>query len=588
MTSPLSQRPLQMTSRSQALPLLLLVSGVATVALTIIQPLHEKIAIMGSAFGLLSILVGVHLLNERPSSSALTLSMPWLRYLPLVMGISVDLLAGLVPPAISAFALAVALTLFFPLSKASNVSKAYIVFLTVFLAGSIAYNVFNYYALVRGADPMGYLSVASAIAQRGHYSGVIQPTDAYYFPFPVMSIATSILSSVTGFTLPLSLLIFPGSMILLQPLLVFVLSRLVFDNAEAAALSAFIVVTESAVTQWITSPIAQSTAISMLLVVLIALFGRFRSRSRTVVALITFLILVALHGAVGLVSIVLVSYLMVFERSSYRGILRPMLAIFIGYLMVSAVVDVMFSRMKWNLERFLEFIFMPASRVGSEVYGTGSIGLIFVWWGLPVSLAVFSVLVQRRKQASPWVYAGLGFLGLSFAANIVAPTLDIDRYGGLAAWLILAVAGGKAVRALTRTSRQMLMFIPILLLVSSSAVIDPSLSPQYGYQGYQDVLPTTNADRVALDWVNHYVIKNIFGDPNSAFYLIFSRYQSGVLSDLSVQVLSSDITNPWPNHVLFVRGSILASALANQHGNPILNVLCNNGFDVLEANPAWM
>jgi len=324
------------------------------------------------------------------------------------------------------------------------------------------------------------------------------------------------------------------------------------------------------------------------LIVLIALFGRSRSRGRTAVALVAFLILVALHGAVGLVSIVMISYLIVFERSSHRGIIRPMIAIFVGYLMVSAAVDVMISRISWNVEHVLEFIFTPAIKAGSEIYGTGGGGLIFVWWGLPVSLALFSFLTQRRKQTGSWLYAGLGVLGLSFAVNILAPTLDVDRYGGLTAWLILAVAGGKAVSTLTRNSRQMIMLTAIFLLVSSSAVIDPSLSPQYGYRGYKDVLPTTNTDRTALDWVNSHVMKNIFGDRSSAPYLIFSRYQSGVLSSLGVELLPSDITEPTADHALFVRRPISASALANQTEDRIVNILHDNGYDVLEANPAWM
>jgi len=501
----------------------------------------------------------------------------------------VNLLASLAPPAISAFALAAALTLLFPLSRMINVSKVYIAFLTVFLAASIGYNLFYYYPLVNRTDPMSYLSVASAIIQRGHYSDVIQPTDRYYFPFPVMSIAPSILSSVTGLDLQLSLLVFPGSLILLQPLLVFLLSRLVFDNAEAAALSAFIVVTESAVTQWINGPIAQSTAISLLLLVLIALFSRVRSKGHMVVAFIAFVMLVAVHGAVGLVSTILISYLIVRERSSYKGIIRPLVAIFLGYLIIAGTIDRIVYVGQANLENILEFIFTPALRTERELYGAGSNGVVFIWWGLPVSLALLSIFVQRRKQGSSWAYAGLGLLALSFVVNVIAPNLCMDRYGGLTAWLILAVPCGKALSALTRTSRQLLTLIPIILLVCVSAVVDPCLSPQYGNQGYyQGLLPTTKPDRTALDWVNGYVNRNVITDSYSAYYLTFSRYRSGVLSNKGIISCPPNVMPPMPgpHSALFVRwcNSRMISTLANLQRGQIVNILYYDGYDVLQTS----
>jgi len=596
-----------MPSRSRALSALLLLCGGGIVAWIIIQPPHEKMSILGSTFGLLSILFGAHLLGEQDSSFAPTLSRPWLRYLPLIIGASVSLSANLASPTISLFALAAALTLLFPLSKVINVSKVYVAFLAVFLAASIGYNVFYYYPLIIGPDPMGYLSVASAIIQTGHFSDVIQPTDKYYFPFPVMSIAPSILCAVSGLDLQLSLLFFPGSLILLQPLLVFLVSRLVFDDAEAAALSAFIVVTESTVTQWVNAPIAQSTAISLLLLLLIVFFRRVRSRGYTVVAFVVFVILVALHGAVGLVSIVLITYLIIRKRSSYRGMIRPLVSIFLGYLIITGAIDAMVYRARWNLENLLEFIFTPTLRTGSELYGAGSNGVIFIWWGLPVSLALFCILAKRTRQESPWAYAGLGLLALSFAVNVIAPNLAIDRYGGLTAWLILAVPGGKALSALTRNSRQLLVLMPIMLLVCLSGVVNPSLSPQYGYQGYQGLLPTTKADRTALDWVDSHNITSVIGDSWSMRYLTFTRYQSGVLSNHGIKILSSDniqrlfqaiiYSTRGPNDALFVRWSDtfltrdggqpclgLTSVLANQQRDQIVNIIYNNSCDVLEAN----
>ena len=565
--------------------------------LIIIRPPHEKIAILGSTFGLLLILAGIYSLDKR-ERLIFAPSMSWVRYLPLVIGIAVSLLGLLAPPpAISAFALAIALTLLFPLSRMINVSKVHIAFLAVLLAASIGYNMFLYYSLLTGVDTWAHLSVASAIVQRGHYSDVIKPTDRYYIPFPIVSIATSILSSVTGLNLELSLLLFPGSLIALQPLLVFLLSRLVFDDVEAAALSAFIVVTESTVTQMIGMPVPQPIAISLLLLFLILIFRRDRSRNHVATAFVLFLTLTAMHGAVGLVCIALVAFLMVLERSSHRRIILPLVVIYLGYVMITEVIDTMVRESKITVESILDWIFTPVLRTGSELYGTASNGLIFIWWGLPVSLALFSVLVQRRKRASSWVYAGLGLLGGSFVVNVIAPRLIIERYVGLAAWLILATTGGKALKTIAGTRRQLVALVPVMLLVCLSAIVDPALSPQHGFaQGYQSPLPTTKLDRTALDWVNDYVVRVIFADYVSAYYLIFSRYRSGTLNRDGIESsFPRDMPSvPGPHYALFVRSSMFItpgngvssydfSALNLQEGQ-IINVLYHNGCDVLETS----
>lgn len=589
-----------MPSKWRFLSPLLVLCGVTILVLIIIRPPQSKFAIVGSTLGLLSTLAGIYLLDER-DRLIIAPSMPWLRYIPLPIGIAVSLLALLAPPpAISAFALPIALTLLFPLSRLTNVSKVYIAFLAVLLAASIGYNMFCYYPLISGNDPWADLSTASAIFQRGHYSDVIQPTDRYYFPFPVMGIDASIFSSVTGLNLESSLLLCPGSLILLQPLLVFLLSRLVFDDDTAAALSAFIVVTETTVTQWISGPIAQSVAISLLLLLLILLFRRVRSRGHVATAFVVLLMLTAMHGAVGLISVGLVAFVMLLGRSSHRRIILPLAVIYVVYIMITEVINIMVQNVQWTVEGVFNWIFTPTLTGVSELYGTGSNGLIFIWWGLPASLALFSVLVQRRKRGSSWVYAGLGLLGLSFVANVIAPHMDIDRYGGLTAWLILATTGGRALRAIARTPRQLVALLPVMLLVCLSAVADPALSPQYGFYQNYPLWPTAKLDRTALDWVNGHVDGTIFADLISGYYLIFTRYRSGRYVGKYGDILThppQDMPSvPGPDYALFIRSNTFitpgngepyhrfVSASVNQQRNQIVNIIYNDGCDVLEMS----
>ena len=156
--------------------------------------------------------------------------------------------------------------------QSSQRFKTYIMLLTTFLTASIAYNVFFYFPILsspQGIDAWGYIAVAAAITRTGHFSNIAQPTDVYYTPFPVMSIAPAILSSMTGLSLQSSVLIFPGSLILLQPLLVFLVARVVYENPEAAAISGLIVVAESLLIQIMASPLAESVAISLFLLVLV-------------------------------------------------------------------------------------------------------------------------------------------------------------------------------------------------------------------------------------------------------------------------------------------------------------------------------
>jgi hypothetical protein len=517
------------------------------------------------------------------------------------------LLASLVSPSVASFGFAAALTLVFLLCVSTNFPRPYIAFLTVCLFGLIGYRVFYYYPPVTAIDSWGTLAVASAIIQIGHFSGLVLPVDVYYFPFPVMAISTSMLSSIAGLPLQISLLVFPGSLILLQPLLVFLLSRSVFHDSKIAAVSAFIVLTESAVVGLVDSPIAESTAISLGLIVLIVLFGRVRSRAHMVVVFALFLMLVALHGAVAVVFIVLLSYSILRERSSRRRIILPLVVITLGYITVTAVISRMVGALQLTLEGVLEFIFTPSgSQVALPLYGSGTVGLTFLWWGLPVSLSMFYVLVHRRGQAqATWAYAGLGLLGLSFVVSLVAPSLSMDRYGGLIAWLLLAVSGGKALSHLARTYRQLFILLPIIMLVCLSMMTDPATSPQSANQYYHGLLPTTEKDNTALDWVNFHVpvTKSVASESVARKYLIFSRYNSGVLSSRGIDRFTDIIiqpTTPPPDEALFVRcwntfipcgtGEICRSSappMADERSERVVNVLYNNGCDLLEAAPAW-
>ena len=94
----------------------------------------------------------------------------------------------------------------------------------------------------------------------------------------------------------------------MQPVLVFLVARRLFD-AKAASLSAFIVLIESAVTQWLGAPIAESVAISLGLIFLLLWTISSRSRARIALILVIFLVMVAVHGSAALVALVLVAYL---------------------------------------------------------------------------------------------------------------------------------------------------------------------------------------------------------------------------------------------------------------------------------------
>lgn len=606
-------------SRTRAASASLLLCGTTIVALILITFPQAKIAIPGSAFGLLLILAGVHLTSGEENISSLTLPRPWVQYFPLVLASSVDIAGDLIPPIISAFAFAAALTLLFYMCKA-KISKAYITFLMIFLAGSIGYNLFFHFPILsspQGTDVWGYIAIAAAIVRTGHFSNLALPInviDLYYFPFPVMSIAPAMLSSIAGFDLQTSLLIFPGSLILLQPLITFLLARVVYDNPEAAAFSAFVVLTESVVIHYLAAPFAESVSVSLLLLFLVIVLSRKVSMVRATVAFVLFLLLTIVHGFIGLLSIVLAPYVMR-KRSPYKALTRVFPLILAAYLLMASLFYGLTYRIATEAQKVIESLFVPsitgveasysAGSVSSVVYSPGSAGVIFIWWGFPASLALFFILVQGRKQACSFEYAGLSLLGISFILNFLAPSFGYDRYVSVVAWLLLAVAGGRTLTSLTRTKRRLLLIAPIIFLVCLSAVVTPTTSPQYGFRVHQQPavtsyvgLPLAKSDMIALDWVNGHAPGWVITDVTSITYLIFARYRSGVFS--SDRIVSgfasyhalvfprseSDTVSffRWWNVRISGEGQAcngLISDLTNQQTSQIVDVLYDNSCDVV-------
>ena len=531
-------------------------------------PAAGKVAIVESTLGILAILIGVRSFGEKDAKPRAVLSR-LSPLIPLGIAVTVDLLAPFYPRIISAIALAVALSLILPLSRTSPHSRKYFLCLLVFVAGSIAYNVYYYYPINIGIDSWGYLAVSSAIMKTGRFSDIIQPTSPYYSPFPVMSIAPAMLSSISGLGIVLSLLVFPGSLILMQPLLVFLLSRRIFSNAVAASISAFIVVTESAVTQWFNYPIAESTAISLFLLLLLLLISKPTSRTKILVTLVIFTILVALHGGVALVAIAFIVYLRLRRTELNMKNILPFLVIFLGYQVISATLDIVVFGLNDIGRTILQFFLAPSIPRIQTLGGTLG-GILFIWYGFAPALGLFSILIQHKERANIWIFAGLGLLGISFIANLVVPNLDLDRYLGLPAWLILAVSCGYTLRGLIRSSRHLLVLLPLILLVSFSAVVYPLLSPQFGY-GPPSLLPTSAADRAGLQVSNTYAAENarITADPYSAQYLAFAGYQSSTLTSLTRQGDYSIYAMPfkYSGIIYMVPFSSYATELRPEHGS---------------------
>ncbi len=602
----------------------MLICGFALLYVVVRQAPSAKTAILITSMGVFLILIGVNLSAGFEEHIEFSLRRRWIRFVPVAIVLAAFILGPFVTPLIIAMVLAVAVTLAFVLSKETDIPRAYITLYCVFIAASICYFVFHYYALDIGIDSWGYLSVAAAIIQSGHYTGTFQPIDIYYTPLPVMAIAPAVLSAVTTLSLPVAVLIFPGSLILAQPLIVFLLARRMFNNSESAAFSALIVITEAAAIQWIAQPIAQSTAISILLVtmLLILIAHRDPSPSHFMVILVLFVMVAVIHGAVGIISLPIV--LILFRERHIRGGLPRLFAlIFFAYLIAASLIGHFLQDVGYALTQltspslFGSTVQSASSQFVTSFYGVVSNGLMYVWWGLPPSLALVAILFRKKIHAPSWAYIGLVILGLSFVANVAAPSLYIDRYGGLIGWLILAVSGGSVLSGITRTRRQVLLLIPLLLIVSLSGIVDPYVSPQYGFMGYQQTptayryydLPTTQNDRVALQWIATNTPKLVISDHYAAAYLLFSRYQFGVITPeieanyygLSVATFSQvHLVHPtpqpyfgflfrWSNAETSGNACVgLVTSIAQQQGfRAGVNILFNNSCDVVETSPLW-
>lgn len=213
------------------------------------------------------------------------------------------------------------------------------------------------------------------------------------------------------------------------------------------------------------------------------------------------------------------------------------------------------------------------------------------------------MLILGKKVAMPWAYVGLGTLGLSFSLSVLRPDLLIDRYGGVAGWLILAVAAGKPLAALTGNSRRLLFITPIIFLVCFSAVVNPLLSPQYGYLAHNDNwsptynVPLSACDTIALNWLNGHPPTTVIGDEFSYGYLRFLRFQSGTFSRSGILLSIYTLRTPTPKQgqVIFFRwwnlrpntdqACNLISALAKQQSSQIVNIVYSSNCDALEMNP---
>ena len=536
-------------------------SGALILGLILASPIHEKVAIVGSTLGIISIFSAAYLLGFGKPRQTFAIAPSWLRCLLLIAVGAACLFGVLGLLTISIVSFAIALLFLFLLAETDESSNTSVPMLAVLVVALIAYSALLYYPLNIGVDPLGYLSVASTISQTGRYThiaGTYSEEGSYYSPFPIMAMVPSVVSAITGLPLLQSLAIFPGILVLLQPLLVFMLSLRVFGGSRRiAALSAFIVTTESAVIQYANGPLAISVAISLLLMVMLVFLKGAPRKSTTILSLGLFLTLVIVHGGVGLVATAIISYLILLQRRSYGRILT-FNSIYLGYLTVTTAMSAIVGGLQISLQLILQFIFAPSIPTAPESFPVTN-GLIFIWWGLPPALAFMSIFILRDPKARFWALIGLTILGLSFIVNIVAPTTVADRYLGLVAWFILALAGGSTIHVLTRARSQLILVVPLIILVGLSAVVNPYLSPQYGYGhgAFGNVSPTTASDRVALDWLQVHARQGIAGDLYSMSFLTLARFESGTFSTGYINSFT-DYSNlfriqPGDGSVMFIR-----------------------------------
>lgn len=506
---------------------MLVLLGAFVVLLMFFGSFGEKLSILLSAAGMLLIVVGCCWPRKTASAGAPVVtrlaSSGRLRYVPLALVALVDICGGLVPPMVSALVFALALVIAFTSFKTSEVSKSYTALLLTFLTTSIAFTAFRYFALDIGIDSWGYAATGSIIAQNGHY-GVPQPTDPYYWPFPVMTIASSMLSGVAGIALPVSLFVFPGSLIALQPALVFLVANKLFRSQSAGALAGLIAVMEPTILEWVNAPIAESVAFSLFLLIILLLFPRRVGRKDYPVILLLFLTLVALHGGVAIiVCAILVLFVLRYAPMSRGRLIPAFVTVLVGYFIVSLVFDRLSGAIITDL---LILLGLKSSGIALSLFSSGGGAIVYVWWGLPAGLCMAYLLFRKRYRFLALL--ALGLLGLSFLASILSPSLDVDRYGGLGAWVIIAIMGGGMLNSISGR-RQSAVIAALVFLVSFSAVVTPTLSPEFGFGG-PNLQPTTSVDRTAIVWLsdgtagtNAVVHMDTFG----AAYYSFLRYSSG-------------------------------------------------------------
>lgn len=574
-----------------------LILGAVTVALVTTRPDYSKISILESTFGIMFVLIGVYLLNGRTQPLILRRS-HWIAYAPIVVGISVGLLSPVLPPWATAVGFALALTMLFFFSGVQGVSSRYIAVATLVVGAAVGLTYFYYYPFDAGIDSWGYIAVASGISQTGHFTSFAQPdwpTSSYYFPFPIMSIVASVVSTVTSLSLPVSLVIFPGALIILQPVVVYLLALRISGDRRASAFAAIILVTESAMVELIHSPMAESVALSTMFMVMLMLADWTHSRSRIIIAFALYFTTAVLHALVAIVCLVMLPYLIFRRNRSRMPTILPLSSILVGYLVISGASLPVASSIGLIFLEVIAFLAGQPFRAGAPIFPPGTSGIFFIWWGLPAALALCAVLIRKVGQARKWAMLGLAILGLSFGLNLTAPDLDFSRYGGLIAWMVLAVCGGITMKSLIRTPRQLLLVAPLISLVCVSALISPTLSPQFGFiRLSQTEAPTTTTDRIALDWVNTHLGSSVLiGDVNSAAYSVFSGYQAGHFSITQIvgtrTVLSSYPIGQHPDRVLFVRWPDIGTNSTHPSCALIgpfvserkFNVIYNNGCGVL-------
>jgi hypothetical protein len=539
---------------------------------------NEKIAIVLGAFAITLVVVSIYGL---PVSRRLIVLPRALLYAPFLVILVTDALEQLgLSPLWSAVGLAIGSVLIFSALTLFQPQDVYSIFAVSTLAVSVAYSVFFFYPLIAGVDAWGNLALSSFITQTGHLTNAYFLIDPYYRAFPVMAIAASGFSLVSGVPLQPSYLIFPADLIVLQPLIAFLVAKKLFaGNRIAAMLSAFAVVLEPSIIQWMNEPIAESVAISMLLLSVLVLLLPRQSASKIAAILMLFLV-IALHGSVAIIGVGLLLLLSRFYHQIARRFVSFVALMFFGYLLVSATI----ARITTGLIGYLSFILgtrpLPVS---AQIY-PASYGILFLWWGFPPAIAIAAILLLRRDKFLVWFsIAGISLLGLSFVVNVVAPSQGVDRYLGLGAWIDLAIVSGSSFsQGVTNIPTKWVLFIPLVFVVSLSAFLTPSLSPQVGL-GYAQNAPTNFVDRTGLTWLGRnsgpmYTLSDVF----STSYLLYTRGSTQAAGlDLNFVTVPSPSTLS-SGYVAFVRVNDFGLTDCRALGQFLhLELVYSNGCDVV-------